>query len=733
MTGDWEAALAEYQLVLQLAQDPEELAAAELGIGLTLVEAGRYGEALQHLTGFLDRSPEGDLRARAHFIRGRASLELGDNAQAIEDFDKYLNQKPGILDSYLHELIGDLLRGLGYPLEGIERYQLAITAPRLGGTLGLQIKWGYALYEAGQYAGAFDKFDEVFNLTSDPGTKATMNLMAGRSLELIGDVETAYARYLDSVYSFPKEYESYLGLISLVDAGVAVDEFQRGLVDYYAEAYQPALAAFNRFLADTPTGTAFFFRGLTLSQLGDAWGALQDLQIVIDSYPEESIWTQAWFEKAHVEWFQLSDPNTAVATYLDFVTVAPDNSSSPEALFEAARISERMDALEDAASIWIRIPQEYPSSSQAFEAAFLAGITRFRMSLYNEARDAFLLADAIARDEGEKAAARLWVGKTYNAEGDLVAAEEAWVMAAVSDPTGYYSERAADLLNESEPFRPVESFQIPSNLDSEREQAEVWLREQFFIQGPEPLNELDPTLASDDRLRRGEEFWQLGLYEKARTEFESLRASYETDPEATYRLMHKFLDLGLYRSAIFAARNILLLAGMDDAATMDAPVYFNYIRFGFYFSDLVFPEAERYDLDPLFVFSVVRQESLFEGFVTSYADARGLMQVIPSTGQDIANKLGWPPDYSSEDLYRPIVSVRFGMDYLADQRERFDGDLFATLSAYNAGPGNTFIWEALAPNDPDLFLEIIRLEQPQRYIRTIYEIYDIYCNLYSSP
>ena len=709
------------------------MAVAEFGIGLTLVEARRYVEALQYLTEFLDKTPEGDLRARAHFLRGRASLALGEDVQAIEDFDQYLSQKPGVLDSYIQELNGDLLRNLGRPIEAIERYQFAIAAPRIGGTLELEIKWGYALYEAGEYVLAYQKFDEVYNMTSNPELKATMNLMAGRALEMVGDVETAYARYLDSVYSFPNEYESYLGLITLVDAGVAVDEFQRGLVDYYAEAYEPALAAFNRFLTSTPTGTTFFYRGLTRSQLGDPWGALQDLQFVIDSYPEESIWTQAWFEKANVEWYQLSDPDAAVATYLNFVQAAPENLSAPEALSEAARISERMDALEVAASIWIRIPQEYPASLQAYEGAYLAGITRFRSNLYEEAREAFSLADRITGDEGEKAAARLWVGKTYFAEGDLVAAEEAWVMAAVSDPTGYYSERAEDLLKGQELFQTVDSFRIPSNLDLEREQAETWLRTQFSIQGPEPLYELDPALAADDRMIRGEEFWRLGMYQEARAEFEALRVSYASNPEATYRLMHQFLDLGLYRSAIFAARNILDLAGMDDAGTMDAPVYFNHIRFGFYFRDLILPETDRYDFDPLIVFSVVRQESLFEGFVTSYADARGLMQVWPPTGQDIANKLGWPPNYTSEDLYRPVVSVRFGMDYLADQRERFEGDLFATLSAYNAGPGNTLIWKALAPDDPDLFLEIIRLEQPQRYIRTIYEIYDIYRNLYATP
>jgi soluble lytic murein transglycosylase len=731
--GDWETAISEYQFALQLAQDPEDLAFAELGIGLTLVEAGQYVEALQRLTAFLEQYPDSALLGHGFFLRARASLSLGDDEQAIRDFEQYLLHRPGILDSYVQEQMGDAYRRLGRPLEGVERYLLAIAAPRIEGTLGLQIKIAYALYEAGDYLQALEKFSEVYNLATEPETKAAMNLLAGRALMAIGDTETAYSKYLDSVYAFPQEYESYLGLIELVDAGVVVDEFQRGLVDYFAEAYTPALAAFNRFLSITPTGTGFYYRGLTRLELGDPWGAVQDFQIVIDSYPDAEVWKDAWFEKAYAEWDELSAPNSAVETFLGFVNTAPEHASAPEALYEAGRISEWHDELADAEAIWIRIPQEYPTSSQAFDGAFLSGVTRFRLGRYTEARDALLLADAITLEEGEKAAARLWVGKTYVEEGDPDSAEEAWVMAAVSDPTGYYSERASDLLQDREPFQPLENFTIPSNYDLEREEAENWLRSTFIIQGPEPLSELDPILASDPRMKRGHEFWQLGLYEEARAEFEALRMAYESSPEATYRLMHEFLNLGLYRSAIFAARNILNLAGMDDAGTMEAPNYFNYIRFGFYFDDLVFPEAERQNLNPIFVFSVLRQESLFEGFVTSYADARGLMQVIPSTGQGIYAQLGWPPGYTAEDLYRPVVSVRFGTTYLAEQRDRFDGDLFATLSAYNAGPTNTLIWKDLSPDDPDLFLEIIGLNQPQLYIRMIYEIYDIYCNLYGTP
>jgi soluble lytic murein transglycosylase len=177
---------------------------------------------------------------------------------------------------------------------------------------------------------------------------------------------------------------------------------------------------------------------------------------------------------------------------------------------------------------------------------------------------------------------------------------------------------------------------------------------------------------------------------------------------------------------------VLRLAGMDDAATQGAPDYFNRIRFGPYFGELILPAAAEAGFAPLFVLSVVRQESLFEGYATSYAEARGLMQVIPSTGAELAGQLGWPPGYSDQDLYRPVVSVRFGVEYLRKQRELFAGDLFATLAAYNAGPGNALAWKRLAPEDPDLFLEVIRIDQPHQYITTIYEVFRRYGDLYTT-
>ncbi|MCW5888155.1 MAG: transglycosylase SLT domain-containing protein, partial [Anaerolineales bacterium] len=162
------------------------------------------------------------------------------------------------------------------------------------------------------------------------------------------------------------------------------------------------------------------------------------------------------------------------------------------------------------------------------------------------------------------------------------------------------------------------------------------------------------------------------------------------------------------------------------------PMYFNRIRFGLYYQNLVETDSARRSIDPLFVYSMMRQESLYEGFVTSSAGARGLLQIVPVTGQEMATLSGWPPNYTDEDLYRANVSIRLGVEYLARQLNASDGDIYVALAAYNAGAGNAIYWQEQAKGDADLFVEIIQFTETREHLRSIYEIYDIYRRLYAA-
>jgi soluble lytic murein transglycosylase len=701
--GDWDTAIQDYQTVLGAGVSPEIAARAELGLGLVLVEAERYDQAITALTDYINIYPGDSQLGQAFFLRAEARQANDDAAGAIGDYRQYLNLRPGRIDSLV---------------------------PHLSGDVGLQVKIGRAYLEAGNLTQALSQFDEVYRFAPDDSTRASANLLAGQVLETMGDSQSAYTRYMDSVDNFPTAYDSYVGLVRLVNAGVPVDDFQRGLVDFNAAAYEPALAALGSALLTEPSGKAFYFQGLARRAQGDAQGAVQDFDTVIQRYQDDPNYEDAWMDKAFTQWAYLDQYTVAVQTYLDFAADRPQSNQAPQAIFNAGRTAERNKDLRRAAEIWLGLPQSYPESSLAYQGAFEASIVLYRAGDFTAAQSALGRAGDLAGDTGQRAAVQLWMGKAYQALGDGEQAKAAWMQAAAIDPTGYYSERAADLLAGRGPFQPLGLFNFTTDLANEKAEAEAWMRTTFNMDPSVSLDQLSQTLATDPRMIRGRELWALGQTGPAKDEFESLRHDVEQDPASTYQLMQALLDIGLYQPAIFAARQVLNLAGMDDAATMKAPVYFNHVRFGPYFGDIILPEAVRQGFDGLFLLSVVRQESLFEGFITSYAAARGLMQVIPPTGQSIADQLGWPPGYTSDDLYRPLVSVRFGTYYLAQQRDRFDGDLYAALAAYNAGPGNAALWKDLAPDDPDLFLEVIRLDQTHRYLTTIYEVFDIYRNLY---
>ncbi|HLB65090.1 MAG TPA: transglycosylase SLT domain-containing protein [Anaerolineales bacterium] len=731
--GDWEQALADYLSALVLSGSPADQAEAQLGVGHARLRAGRLGEAVEALTLFAQLFPSDDRLAEAYLLRAQAHLALGENDLAIADNDAYLALRPDIIAGYVNEQVGDLLTSAARYSEAIDRYRAAIASPGVEGTLTLEIKIGRAYLDGDEPARALEQFDLIYQAYSEDGVRAAMNRLAGLALEAMGDFDAAHARYLANLASFPDEYEAYLGLIRLVEARVPVDDYLRGYIDYQAGAYEPALNALDRAADASPSAAVFYYRGLSRRALGDHYGAIADFEHLISTFPYDPLWTDAWFQRALTERAYIDQPLDAVDTYLDFVDAAPLSPSAPDALFSAGRTAERLTDLLRAAEIWMRIPNEYPASELADRGAFQAGIVRYRLGEIAAAGEAFALAETLANEPSERAAAFLWIGKARLAQGDAGGAQESWQAAAGADPTGYYSARAQDLLAGLAPFTTVVSPNLAPDLAAERLQAEAWLRSTLGVAGPDPLTDLSPALAADPRMNRALEFWHVGLYAEAEAELDSLRRAVENDPEATYRLMHTLLELRFYNPAIFAARQILRLAGMGDAATLDAPIYFNRIRFGVYFDDLLLPEADRYGLDPLLLLSVVRQESLFDGFAISSASARGLMQVVPATGEMIAGQLGWPPAYTEADLYRPIVSLRFGAFYLASQRDAFGGDLYAALAAYNAGPGNSLAWRDLAPDDPDLFLEVIRITETHLYITRVYEFYAIYRRLYATP
>lgn len=732
INGDWEQAIKEYQSALTLSEDPQIQAAAILGLGRAYLSARNTYQAIAQLEKLINDYPEASQVAHAYFYLGQSYNTQENYPLAADGYYNYLIHRPGVIDAYILDLRGDALFAAGDYTKAAENFQAALQSPsQLDGSY-LQLKLARAYAVSGDYVTALNLYDDLYFRTTNEFTRALIDLRKGQAYTALGQPEQAQAAYLDAVQNYPTAYDSYTALVALVEAGVIVDELNRGIVDYYAGEYGVAIAAFDRYLQGSPTdpATAYYYYGLTTRAQGGHLDALKPWETVIQNFPDHRFWDEAWEQIAYTQWYYLEDYDSAIDTLLGFVDQVPNHARAGEFLYDAAYVSNLRGETQQAAELYERVANLYPGYELASRALFLAGISHFRLKDFDKALLIFQRYRDLVPTIRDRSAGAFWIGKCYYAKGNITEAGTAWDTTASIDPTGYYSERARDILRGRPPFTPPDSYDLGYDLQAERRQAEEWVRAKFSLPAEYNFSGLG-TLSNDTRIARGEELWSLGLFDDARSEFEIVRLEAASDPALSFQLSSYLVDLGAYRSAIMSARQVLDLAMMDDATSISAPAYFNHVRFGAYYSDLLIPISQQYNFHPLFLFSLVRQESLFEGFVRSTAGARGLMQIIPQTGVDIAQNMNWPTDYTEEDLYRPLVSLTFGAEYLDKQRNSFDGDMYAALAAYNGGPGNAQIWRELASDDPDLFLEIISYEETRNYIRGIYEIFSLYRAIYS--
>ena len=143
------------------------------------------------------------------------------------------------------------------------------------------------------------------------------------------------------------------------------------------------------------------------------------------------------------------------------------------------------------------------------------------------------------------------------------------------------------------------------------------------------------------------------------------------------------------------------------------------------------PDDAQLAADRAAVFAVVRQESMFQIDAVSSAGARGLMQLMPGTAQEVAREVGL--EYSPGRLVSdPQYNALLGSTYLQAQLDRYDGSLVLAAAAYNAGPGNADKWiraygDPRADNvDPVIWVELIPFQETRTYVKRVLGNYLVY-------
>jgi soluble lytic murein transglycosylase len=143
------------------------------------------------------------------------------------------------------------------------------------------------------------------------------------------------------------------------------------------------------------------------------------------------------------------------------------------------------------------------------------------------------------------------------------------------------------------------------------------------------------------------------------------------------------------------------------------------VRFPLSYVDKIHENSAQHNLNPVILYGLIRRESAFNEKAHSPTGARGLMQIMPRTGKDIARHLNerWR---GSNSLYNPITNLKYGSYYYQKLLTRFDGHYAIALAAYNAGPERVKRWLPDTETLPaDIWIETIPYKETREYVTNV--------------
>lgn len=259
----------------------------------------------------------------------------------------------------------------------------------------------------------------------------------------------------------------------------------------------------------------------------------------------------------------------------------------------------------------------------------------------------------------------------------LGAAAATPLYAALADSRDYYGYLAADRLHRGYDLRNQPS------LDDSALQA---------------------SLAQRPELMRARELFACNLYDDAVAEWAQALAG--STPEIKVQAARLAASWGWYAQSIAT----LAAAGEWDDVRL---------RYPRPYAPEVTAAGERMRLPPDWILAVMRQESLFRSDAVSRANARGLMQLLPSTAHQVAQR--WQLSLAGVTLFDPATAVTLGAAHLRELLDRFQGQLALALAAYNAGTVSLSRWLPAAPMPADVWIENIPYDETRGYVQHILE------------
>ncbi len=241
--------------------------------------------------------------------------------------------------------------------------------------------------------------------------------------------------------------------------------------------------------------------------------------------------------------------------------------------------------------------------------------------------------------------------------------------------------------------------------------------------GPDPFTAIPPALWSDPHFRRATEFARMGLIRPARREMKAVKRVTGFEAHAA-----DWTKAALYQRARVPHLSVRLARRRGRLDTLQWPLEHELERWRISypkaFASHVNKWATHYDIDPFWIWSVMRTESNFNPSAESWANAIGLMQIILPTAQNLARGTKHKP--TRANLQKPAVAIELGAKYL-DKLFARNPVLPLASAGYNAGGGSIKRWRREFGGEPlDRFVERIPYREARRYAKRVTETWSRY-------
>lgn len=399
-----------------------------------------------------------------------------------------------------------------------------------------------------------------------------------------------------------------------------------------------------------------------------------------------------------------NDQDTQTSIVARMETDFPNSQWLAEALFSSGNMYLLSKDYARAAQYYGYLADHFPSHKNASAAHWRAGWLNYRLGNFKDAERIFDEQIQKFPNTPETASALYWRGRLYETQDhnpSQAAANYRTIVRVYQH--FFYAQMARQRLSALGQTETV----ADSDLDS--------------IKAPEVPNLADSFPEDSPHLAKAKLLANAGLNDYIPREIAA-------DPDSgSWSALAEAQIYASYGEAYRAMRALKrALPGAASASIRSIPLPYWRILFPEPYWSTIKAESAKNGLDPYLVASLIRQESEFNPSVVSYANAWGLMQLLPTTGRQLARAEGMT-HFQTYMLLDPETNIRLGTRYLKQTLDRFGGVPEYALAAYNAGENRVDDWKSAGPySGMDEFVESIPFTQTREYVQAILRNIEIY-------